>query len=160
MLPSDVALDRTDAHEVIPATNGEARHVHSVEKPCAVLFGPVAVIRGMLEPFSHQLAVVLWDSRHLVHRLEPLGTSGPADAITLVVEAQSGVDHVLRRQMRRLRDGGKVLSEPRLRTSERPALSRRPRLFPEPFHPGISILQHTPTPRTGAAPHAFGFFRA
>src|SRR5437667_9859716 len=144
MLPSDVALNRTDAHEVVPAANGEARYVHSVEKPCAVLFGPVAVVSGVLEPFSRQLAVVLGDSRYLVHRLEPFGASGPAYAIALVVEAQSGVDHVLRRQMRRLCDGEKVLGEPSLRTSERPDLSGRPRLCPQPFHQVISILQRTP----------------
>ena len=36
MLAADVTLDRADVHEVVPASEGEARHIHLVEVPRGV----------------------------------------------------------------------------------------------------------------------------
>ena len=44
---ADITLDRADAHEVEPASQREAGHVHLVEVEGAVLLLPVVVVRGM-----------------------------------------------------------------------------------------------------------------
>ena len=159
MLPPNVAIDRANAHEVEPAPDREAGDVHLVEVARTILVLPIGVVARVSEPFGHQFAVVFGDAGDLVHPLEPLGPRDATDAIALVVEAQARIDHVLRGQMRRLRDGQKVLSEPGLRTSKRSDLSRGPRLRGKPLDQVIAILQLAPAQRAVSAPHPLRLLR-
>ena len=52
VLPANVAVDRADAHEVVPASNGKAGDIHLVVKTSAVFIGPVAVVGRMPKPLG------------------------------------------------------------------------------------------------------------
>ena len=159
VLPTNVAVDRADVHEIEPAPEREARHIHFVEVLAAILCGPILVVVRMLEPFFEQLAIVFGHAAHFAHRLESFGPRGAADAVAFVVEAEAGVGHVLGLEGRRPRNGEEVLGEPGLRPTERADLARAPRLLREPFHGVESILQFAPAESAVADPGTFGFGR-
>ena len=159
VLPTDVAIDRADVHEIEPTTEREARYIHFVEVFAAILRGPILVVVRMLEPFFEQLAIVFGHAAHFAHGLEPFGPRGAADAVAFVVEAEAGVGHVLGLECRWPRDGEEVLGEPGLRPAERADIAGAPRLLREPFHRIESILQFAPTEGAVADPGAFGFGR-
>src|SRR5581483_7437379 len=83
-----------------------------------------------------------------------------ADAVTLVEEAQAGVDHVLADEVRRPGDGEEVLGEAALRAAERADLTRGPRLAREPFDRVVTVLLLTPADGPVADPRPFGQVRA
>ena len=115
---------------------------------------PVVVVVRMLEPFAQQREVVVRVAADRGHRLEPLRPRRAADAIAFVEQAQPGVDHVLADQMRRLRDGEKVLREAGLRAAERADLPGGPRLRREPFADVVAVLLLAPAERPIADPRS------
>ncbi len=160
VLASDVAVDRADAHEVVPASDRETGDVHLVEESRAVFIGPIAVVGGVTEPFGHKLAVVFGDAGDLVHCLEPLGSGGAADAIAFVKQAEASVDHVLGREVRRLGDREEVLREAGLGAAEGSDLAGGPGLDGQPLDEVVAVFLLAPAEGAVAAPDAFGFLRA
>src|SRR4030095_7373073 len=105
MLPPDIAVDRADAHEVIPASDREGRHIHIGEAARTVFLLPIFVINRMLEDRLHPPASIRRIPSILHEIAKPLRTRGASDPIALMKQAQPGIPHVLRNEVRRLRDG-------------------------------------------------------
>ena len=160
VLAADIAVNGADGHEVVPTADGEAGDVHFVKEAGAVLLGPVGVVGGVGEPVAELGRVVLRHAADFVHRFEPLGPRGAADAVAFVVQRKAGIDHVLGLEMRRLRNGQKILGEARLRAAERADRAAGPRLRAEPLHQVISVLKLSPTKRPIPNPGSLRKLRA
>ncbi len=160
MLPALKAANRTDIHEVEPTANGEAGDVHLVEMPRAILLLPVFVVGWVCEPFCEQPPVVLRITADRFHLLESLGPRCAADAIPFVVQAESGVDHVLCDEVGWLRHGQKILGIAGLRAAECADLARRPVLSRKPLDGVVPVLKFSPTECPIADPGSFRFVRA
>ena len=114
----------------------------------------------MSKPLGQQSPVV---SRHTavgIHPLEAIGPRCAADPIPLLVQAQSRIDHVLARQVRRPGDGEEVLGEPALRAAKRADLARAPVASGQPFAGVVPVLQFAPGQGAVTDPRAFGFLGA
>ena len=160
MLPALEAGDRALVHEVVPTADREAGDVHFVEMQRAILVPPVVVVGRMAEPLLQQAAVVVRIAAVRGHSQEPLRPGGAADAVAFVKQAEARIDHVLAFQVRRLRNGQKVLGVASLRAAERADLARAPRLLGEPFARVVAVLQLAPAQRPVADPGSFRQVRA
>src|SRR5256885_13882170 len=100
MLPAQVTLDGAGIHEVVPASEYEARRIHFAEMARGVFLLPVLVVSGMAEHLAGQILRIARISGF--RESHPSG--GPASAIAEVTQAEPGVCHVLRHQVRRLGD--------------------------------------------------------
>ena len=160
MLPSLKARDGTLVHKVVPASDCEAWYVHLCKVERTVFVLPIVIEVRMHQPFLKQPIVVFRIATVASQRFKACRTIGAADAIPFMKQAESCIDHVLCRQMRRLSDCKKVLSIAGLRTAERPDLAGTPWLSSQPFTGVVSILQFAPAECSISNPCAFGFMRS
>ena len=159
MLSTDIAVDGSDTHKVVPAPDRKTRNVHLVKETSAIFVGPVTVVGGMGKPLGQQFPILFGNSSNLIKRFKSFWTGRSADAVAFMKQAQPCIDHILSRKMRLLSHRQKVLREACLGTSKGPYFSGRPWLSSQPFHQIVTILSFTPAERSIPAPHSFGFLR-
>ena len=129
MLATNITINGTNRHKIIPTPNREAGHIHFRKMFGAIFIRPIGIICRMFEPFFKQLHVIFGVSRNRVHCFESGGPGSATNSVTFMKKAKASIDHILANKMRRLRNSEKILCKTSLGTTKRSDFTSTKRLL-------------------------------